>query len=532
MYKVLLVDDERAVRTIIQETLDWQRMDCQIVAAVKDGKEAYAVFQQAHPDLVIMDLQLEGMDGQELIRRIRQERMGAQVLVVGRQSDWETVRAAMQAGAADFLARTSLRKEVLEQTIMHLLARCDRLKQQEKQEEWRWQKDFRHDLLLLKNNYAIDDAMVRHQINSSVFAPYAEGYICAYLHVDNSKLYYEEHEQAHDLLQQQLKEQIRQCFPADIVYQCIFLNHHAAMLLLQGKQKQRMANLCHMVLHSLEDTYGLQASLVLSDVQQEGIWLYAVCRQLMIAEKHHFYRGSGTLLFYEEQETYTQADIKEENFPMDMLDAVSMRDFKRVYELLGRALRYMERKHIQPAQAIEYLIFLLYNIEGNELVKRHKKLYPMAKTVQKLRLCETFDKVKELITDGIIQLQAWIENEASDRYRREIVMIMDHIEQNYQHKLTLKMIAAMFSMSESSLSHLFKKETGVTLNHYINERRMRKAKELLLDTTYRIKDIAAAVGMEDQLYFNRVFRKFYHVAPSDFRKQLQSGHEASEQHIR
>jgi AraC-like DNA-binding protein len=48
---------------------------------------------------------------------------------------------------------------------------------------------------------------------------------------------------------------------------------------------------------------------------------------------------------------------------------------------------------------------------------------------------------------------------------------------------------------------------------------MKKAMELLNDTDMLIRDVSIAVGIEDQLYFNKVFKKFYHMSPSDVRKK-------------
>lgn len=42
--------------------------------------------------------------------------------------------------------------------------------------------------------------------------------------------------------------------------------------------------------------------------------------------------------------------------------------------------------------------------------------------------------------------------------------------------------------------------------------------ELLRGESSMIKDVAAAVGMDDQLYFNKVFKKYYNVSPSEFKK--------------
>ena len=84
------------------------------------------------------------------------------------------------------------------------------------------------------------------------------------------------------------------------------------------------------------------------------------------------------------------------------------------------------------------------------------------------------------------------------------------------------MIAEAFGMSESYLSRTFKNETGMNLIGFINERKMKKAKELLKDDNYMIKDVAMQVGIDDQFYFNKVFKKSFGISPSEYRKKLSS----------
>ena len=95
-----------------------------------------------------------------------------------------------------------------------------------------------------------------------------------------------------------------------------------------------------------------------------------------------------------------------------------------------------------------------------------------------------------------------MKDQSNRRYRRKILEVMEYIDANLNRKLTLKEIADSIGMNESSLSRLFKNETGVNLNYYINEKKMKKAMELLRGESSMIKDVAAAVGMDDQLYFN------------------------------
>lgn len=522
MYKVLLVDDERLLRLTLKNMLDWKALHCEVIAAAKDGREALTVVEKAHPDLIITDLRMPKMDGIEMIRKVKQISPAAQIIVLSNYSEFELVRDAMKAGAFDYLLKAALRKEELEGVVRQALSHCEQAQEQETHEEESWLKEIRQKLLLLKNEQILPRDR-EYPFALPYGQPYQESYQLVYLHVDNSSLLYGQKYQNHERLQQYLYDQVKDSFPLELCYECIFLNHHSAMLLLQGKQRQQTANLCYTLLRNIRQYLNIQLSLILSEVQSDPSSFYEVCEELLQASRRHFYRGTDCLLFLEEKEQYASLDVSQTQMPMELLEAMKNRDFHQVSSLLDASLSYMEKEQIEPYQVIEYFVFLLHNIEGNEIVRGHKAMCSLDAIVLRLRQCETFEKLKELLLESFEQLEEWIKDIATDRYRKEIMDIMDFIEKHYCQKLTLKTIADKFSMSESSLSHLFKNETGVNLKAYINEKRMKKAMELLSDQSYRIKDVASRIGIEDQLYFNRVFKKYCQLSPSDYRRKLHSG---------
>ncbi|MBQ9477869.1 MAG: helix-turn-helix transcriptional regulator [Bacteroidales bacterium] len=86
---------------------------------------------------------------------------------------------------------------------------------------------------------------------------------------------------------------------------------------------------------------------------------------------------------------------------------------------------------------------------------------------------------------------------------------------------TLASYAAETGISENYLSRLVKNATGRSVGGWINIARIQKAKRLLAETRDPVIDIAAAVGMEDQSYFSRLFKKETALTPSAFRKKMQ-----------
>lgn len=95
---------------------------------------------------------------------------------------------------------------------------------------------------------------------------------------------------------------------------------------------------------------------------------------------------------------------------------------------------------------------------------------------------------------------------------------ISYIKQHYKEKLSIDTLAATANLSPSHLFSVFKKETGTTPITYINRYRLSLAEEMLLNTDMRISEISSLVGISDQVYFNKLFRKAYQMSPLRFRQ--------------
>lgn len=106
---------------------------------------------------------------------------------------------------------------------------------------------------------------------------------------------------------------------------------------------------------------------------------------------------------------------------------------------------------------------------------------------------------------------AWIVKEAEE-----------YINSNYQHYLTLDLVADKVHVSPAYLSRIFKEEKNESFVRYLNKIRMIKAKQLLSKTQLDIGEVAVKVGFRNQNYFTTVFRKKEGMTPSDFRNKLEA----------
>ncbi|MDR2798424.1 MAG: sigma-54 dependent transcriptional regulator [Treponema sp.] len=101
-FKLLVVDDEKNIREGLAASLE---MDGYEVVTAAQGDEGWKRFQKGDLDLVITDLRMAGLSGEELLKRITTESPGIPVIVLTGHGTVETAVAAMRNGAYDFLTK-------------------------------------------------------------------------------------------------------------------------------------------------------------------------------------------------------------------------------------------------------------------------------------------------------------------------------------------------------------------------------------------------------------------------------------------
>jgi two-component system, OmpR family, response regulator MprA len=109
--KVLVVDDERAVRDSLRRALELEGYDVELAA---DGAEAlYRLESNGQPDAVILDVLMPGVDGLEVSRRLRSKGNTVPILMLTARTEVENRVAGLDAGADDYLAKPFALEELL-----------------------------------------------------------------------------------------------------------------------------------------------------------------------------------------------------------------------------------------------------------------------------------------------------------------------------------------------------------------------------------------------------------------------------------
>ena len=89
--------------------------------------------------------------------------------------------------------------------------------------------------------------------------------------------------------------------------------------------------------------------------------------------------------------------------------------------------------------------------------------------------------------------------------------------------LSLVSVSTEISVSPNYLSALLKKDTGETFKELLTKKRIETAKELLMDTNMKVREISEKCGYNDQHYFSYCFKKYTGVSPNSCRRTYEDG---------
>jgi len=105
----------------------------------------------------------------------------------------------------------------------------------------------------------------------------------------------------------------------------------------------------------------------------------------------------------------------------------------------------------------------------------------------------------------------------SNKTHRGVQGAVAYINEKYMDEITVKTLANIANMSESNFYAVFKKQMGISPIAYLNNYRLSVAADRLFDTSDTISEIGYSVGINDPLYFSKLFKKIYGMAPKEYR---------------
>ena len=520
MFKVIIVDDEKIVRIAMQNIIDWESHGFKIVALAKDGEEALEIFKSVGADLIITDLKMKGINGIELIEKLKSNNFLGKTIVLSNHGEYELVREAMKKGADDYLIKVTLKANELEEII-------DKFRESLNESIIEKDKNNKLEIEFNKTKRIAEVSMIKEYLKGEIsYEEFCEeflyskelennlkGLVGGCIYIDNYKGIYKEKIKDKGKLiitiENIIKEEIKGVY-------FIPINSHKYIFLCNIDFKFLKSKAIN-IQNLIELYLNIKCSLVLlSNI--EG--LHSLKEKFKIVGEilsFRFYGQERCIKIAEEFEGFGDSSKLKKEVSDLILENIEFGDVYANRDLVEEFARRSSKLQVKPSVLIKDISFMC------ELIENHEYVFENLDIIRELKIkLLKSDSIEELVENSsnlIVYLNKRFIKNKEISYKKQVHEVMNFVEKNIDKRITLVMVSRAVNLNESYLSRIFKNETGKNLMYFINEVKMKRAKELLKRSDILVKEVASSVGITDQFYFNRVFKKFYGVSPSKYKKE-------------
>lgn len=534
MIKLLIVDDESIIRKGIRTSIDWWKLDVDIVGEARNGKEALEAVQQLLPDIVVTDIRMPHMDGLEFARHLKERFPQTKIVILSGYDDFDYARQALKIGVNEYLMKPvgAAELEALVLKISDEIAR-ERKKIEEEQSnldlirenfsfiQRKWVNR------LLKGANKDGDAIVEQAVQMNVSLEGPE-YAVLVVDVDDFRLITERASDRDKELTlyavanitEEVLSSVFSCTVCQSDFDYINILVNANM-----KNKHRMIECCEEVQRcvarymKLSVTIGVGAYVRgLSDIPESG-------KQAIAAMQSKVYRGKGQIIVYGESESGNEVKqalpLPSEN-DKELLESLSIMNQSKIDELLDERFHQFARSHVPyehiKALSLKWVILAMAHLEQmgvNPGESKHAFLNPY----DEIEKYETTEDIRRWLGDLFAAFIESIAAYKNVRFKHIVSAAIKYIQEHYAEDIRLEDVSSHVFVTPNYFSRVFKEETGQHFTEWLNKYRVEKAKLLLKDVGAKIYEVAERVGYNDYKYFTHIFKKVTGLTPKEYRNR-------------
>ena len=528
MIKAMVVDDEINTRESLREFVPWEDMGVDVVETAKNGLAALELIKLMEPDILLTDVRMPKMDGIELATKIRGLYPDCKIIFLSGYADKEYLKQAIHLNAVSYIEKP-INMEEIKTVILKAISQCkeDDLK---RTEALQLKRSMIESMPLVRQEIALelikehtDIAALTSKFSDTLFhLPTEAIYSTAYIRMNwSSSLDNPARDSVKQTLLKLFLEPDRLGFPSclagfdasDNIVLIVAESHPYIIPSIEIAYEQLLNTLIEMS----EDYYDVSIGIgVRIDHLSQISKSYQTAVQASLGQ---FYLGTNRILnpetsggyhFVVDREVY---DRFRNNLNADKIDETLQMIRKMTDDIrMSRDNDLLHVKHIY----LQFIITLLDVVKDRGI--DHLHLHSGKDMHNIRRMIEGFHTLTELADFVLDQIETIFGDiEEKDSVSRKMYRITQYIKENYTDPaLSIHAIAVYSNFSETYLCAFFKKSTGKTLNAYITEIRMEKAKELLKDSRFKLYEVANQLGYKDANYFSTLFKRYTGCTPSKF----------------
>lgn len=235
--------------------------------------------------------------------------------------------------------------------------------------------------------------------------------------------------------------------------------------------------------------------------------------------QYRFMKGLQSVLFYDRiypANDYYNADERLKYIRHCLARGKKEELIQGVRELVGDIKKKENISYFYTSQILNQLVTILVQHTNDNGVSLEKLPDSNTGIYQRLWQNLTLEEARDWFCSMAAEVIDY-ENAGSDNKSEYIRKIMEYVHENYTQCITIDTIAEHIGISYSYLRKLYKEATGQNLSDYLNQLRIEKAKQLLRETNYPVKEIVSMCGYNHERSFFRSFTQMEGISPSKYK---------------
>ncbi len=515
--KLLIVDDEELTRTGLTDSIDWKSLGILQLFHAEDGISGYRIAKDVKPDIVLCDVRMPRMDGIQLVEKLEILLPNSAFIFMSGYSDKEYLKAAIRLKAVNYVEKPLNPAEV----INSVKEACQCVRQN--------MKTVKNELYYSRGTASSLAAVLTcpYKESKEIIEP-----LIRELGLKNSSglcfttflVKLEQNNTDSNIIDHMLEDFENFLSPShmQVYYVSKYIQYHIFHIVSpyppSGWTLDRTSNF-------LKDYFEQTGNYYIS-IGETAVGIskayesYARAVSLM---QSSFFFDSGTVFTVESMTAKPSGKtdrIADNCWVSGLSEAVLSKDQDAIKNLLLQLYENFNQSQSIFSHQIKDLYYKLFMVL--EDCRQQLKLAPAIEQENAMKLLEDCFSFQELHRNLIKKTELLYE--AIQAYVPEnstIYLIKDYIRSHYSDEsLSVCDISSQVFLSASYVCTYFKNETGQTINQYLTDFRIKKAKELLADPRYQITDISDKVGYSNGNYFSKSFKKLTGLSPSEYREKM------------
>lgn len=511
MYKVLIVDDEKIIRSGLIHMLSWEEFGVSELAEASNGEEALDMLDTLQPHIVITDIKMPKINGLQLIGAAKQRYHNLKFIITSGFDDFDYVKQSILFGIENYLLKP-INENELRNTVLNTIEKME--KEQ-------------HDVRVNKSNHEIilNNVLVRLILNNIERNEFVDRF--DFLNISLKKGYFiialvhvpEFHMDDIFTWVERIKRVMDHC-NRKTIHAFLFPDYEKNLILFMNAEGD--VNNKTLIYEYLEN--------VMNRID-EDIWIALGTPQDRIEQVWISYRDARNIRHAYKllpPNRVIDAEILENRLQKHSIDKIT--EVEKIKESILHKNKPEISRHLndlyhsskqwsesQLRDSTDFFLILLHELVhlAEDLGIRSTDLYAKDTTLYSSLHLKDFFTVIEWFKQFGIHLIDMLLAEKS-RSQSLIDKVIAYLYMNFDYDLSIKTLSNEFQITPAYLGQLFKNQTGVLFTEYLNQIRIEEAKKLILHSELKLYEIAKRVGYTNTNYFFSVFRKYVGVTPTVF----------------